>query len=243
MPPKPLSARRAGKARRTAVTLVSIVVLACVSLVLLARFVLLSVPASYVTQNVNLAPAVQAVHGSLRRGEAALSGGYLLSWNSRTPLWPLPHLRSDFTLTGPDSRLTGTATAGLAGFALSDTGGRAGPGLAQLVPGAWDCDMTARVDGLHFAWTWRSAGAAGRIETPAGRCTRGERSVDIPALNLALDSAGNDARARLTADGLGEIATLLLRRDRVLEAAIAPAAAQIFQVLPSGGPINLQLPF
>jgi hypothetical protein len=67
--------------------------------------------------------------------------------------------------------------------------------------------------------------------------------VDIPALNLALDSAGNDARARLTADGLGEIATLLLRRDRVLEAAIAPAAAQIFQVLPSGGPINLQLPF
>ncbi|QUJ76777.1 hypothetical protein KDD17_01555 [Sulfitobacter albidus] len=203
----------------------------------------LRVPVSLLTRNIVLPPAVVAVHGSARRGRATLTEGYTLRWGSGLALLPLPHLRTDLLLEGPDTRVDARAATGAGGITLERASGRAGPGLAAMVPGAWRCDMTAVVRDVSLAWRWRDAAAAGTISTPAGTCTRGDRRAEIPALQIALSSEGRDAVARLSQPGGAEMAHLRLRRDRVLDIHIAPSAAEVFPALPRGGPITLQLPF
>ncbi len=212
-------------------------------LLLLAGLLALRVPVSMITRNMDVPPAVVALHGSASRGRATLEGGYVLRWTSGAHLFPFPHLRSDLTLEGPDTRLGGRASAGLTGLSLHDIEGRAGPGLAQLVPGAWSCDMTARVSGVSVDWGWRTAGASGDIATPAGTCTRGTRDAAIPALALDLSTSDGDALGVLSAAGAAPMAEVRISRDRLIDIAIQPSAADVFPALPRGGPITLQLPF
>jgi len=188
-----------------------------------------------------LAPTVVDVHGSLRRGRATLLGGYQLSWESGAKLLWLPHLATEFVLEGDDTRVTGRINTGLSGLALVDAKGRAGPNLAGVIPGAWDCNMSARINDVSFRWGWRKASAAGDITTPLGSCTKNGRAQNIPALTLSLVSVGPDALVTLTSDTT--LATVLVKRTRRADIAILPASADIFPQVPRGGPINLQLPF
>jgi hypothetical protein len=218
------------------------VALTCMILVLLIGISVALMPVSLLTRNLNLAPAVVAVYGSARAGKAELAGGYQLSWTSGLRAWG-PHLSTQFVLVGSDTRITGQLRTGLLGIAAQEVSGRAGPGLAALVPGAWRCDMTAVVSDLSFGWNWRRATAAGTVNTPAGTCTKDGRQISIPPLALALATAQRDALATLTGANAAPLATVRVGRDRVLGIAIQPAAADVFPQLPRGGPINLQLPF
>ena len=212
-------------------------------LLLLVIVLALRAPVSLLTRNIDLPPAVLAMHGSLGEGRATLKGGYVMHWDSHVRILPLPHLRSDLVLEGPDTRVTGWASAGLHGLAIDDMTGRAGPGLAQLVPGAWACDMTVTVRDVSLHWGWRDAAAGGDVATPAGTCTRANRQMAIPPLTIELSQAGGDALATLYSAGDPPLARLRLQRERIIDISIEPSAADVFPALPRGGPIMLQLPF
>ena len=214
--------------------------LTCLILVSLAGLSAVMMPVTVVTRNLNLGPSVVAVYGSLREGRADLAGGYRLDWS--TGVRPF-HLATPVTLSGPDTRINATLRTGLTGIRIEDADGRAGPGLAQLVPGAWACDMTARVTDVGFAWTWTRAIATGEVATPEGLCRKDGRELAVPPLDLTFGSDGNDATASLSNGQEPPMADLRLRRDRVIDIAIRPEAAEVFPQLPRGGPINLQLPF
>jgi hypothetical protein len=209
----------------------------------LAVTVAMVIPVSLFTRNLNLEPAVTATYGSLRAGRADLAGGYQVRWNTSFNVVTLPHLATRFTLEGDDTRITGAIETGLRGIALRDAQGRAGPGLAQLVPGAWACDMMASLRDVGFVWGWRRAAAKGGITTPQGTCAKGAREISMPPLALQLRSAGRDAAAVLNGAQETQLAEIRISRGRVLGIAIEPAAAEVFPQLPRGGPIRLSLPF
>ncbi|WP_037967744.1 hypothetical protein [Sulfitobacter guttiformis] len=200
-------------------------------------------PVSLITRNTDLSPAVIAVYGSIRSGKADLKGGYQLEWHSSAGVLWLPHLRTEFVLEGADSRVTGTLRTGLRGIKARDVAGRAGPGLAQLVEGAWLCDMTARLSDVNFGWYWRSAQASGLVSTPQGTCSKDGRQITVPSLTLVLGQVERDASLVLTGAQEAALATVRVRRERRIDIEILPAAADVFPQLPRGGPINLQLPF
>lgn len=182
------------------------------------------------------------VHGSLRIGSATLLGGYRLSWQTGAKVLWLPHLATEFVLEGADTRVTGVIETGAQGIALSNASGRAGPGLAGMIPSAWACDMTARVNDVSFNWGWRSASGSGDVTTPQGSCSKEDREITLPPLALSLGDMSRDALITLTSDAT-PLATVLVRRERQLDIAIQPAAADVFPQLPRAGPIMLQLPF
>jgi hypothetical protein len=218
------------------------VTLSCGILLVLGGIGLVSAPVSLLTRNLNLTPAVTAVYGSVGQGRADLQGGYRLVWTTRTELFALPHLATDFVLEGPGTRVTGTVRSGVREIALQGAAGRAGPGLTQLVPGAWECSMAARVTDVSFLWGWRRVAASGDIQTPEGLCRKAGREITVPPLSLVLSGAGREALIVLSS-AQTPLATLTVRRERRLGIAIAPAAADIFEQLPRGGPLTLELPF
>lgn len=197
-------------------------------------------PVTLITRNLNLDPAVVAVYGSLREGRADLREGYRIDWKTELHLL---RLESPLIVSGPDTRIEGRLRTGLSGISVAGLTGRAGPGLANLVPGAWECDMAARVNEVGFGWTWTSASASGDITTPAGSCSKDGRDLSIPPLNLLFGSEGKDAVATLSKGQEPPMVDLRLRRERVLDITIHPEAAEVFPQLPSSGPINLTVPF
>lgn len=197
-------------------------------------------PVTLITRNLNLDPAIVAVYGSLREGRADLREGYRIDW--RTELHLL-RLESPLIVSGPDTRMEGRLRTGLTGISLAGLNGRAGPGLATLIPGAWECDMAARVNEVGFAWTWTYASASGGMTTPAGTCSKDGRDLTIPPLNLLFRSEGKDAGATLRTGQDLPMVDLRLRRERVLDITIQAEAAEVFPQLPSSGPINLTVPF
>lgn len=197
-------------------------------------------PVTLITRNLNLDPAVVAVYGSLREGRADLREGYRIDWKTELHLL---RLESPLIVSGPDTRIEGRLRTGLSGISLAGLNGRAGPGLTKLVPGAWKCDMAARVNDVGFAWTWTYASASGDFTTPAGTCSKDGRDLTIPPLNLLFGSEGKDAVATLSTGQEPSMVDLRLRRERVLDIVIHPEAAEVFPQLPSSGPINLTVPF
>ncbi len=244
MPQKDLTTRggATGRLRGLRFGLVLAAVTCCI-LFLMIGLIFVVAPISIVTRNTNLAPTVIDIHGSLRRGRATLSGGYVLSWKTAASVLWVPHLDTRYVLEGNDTRITGALTTGPRGLVLHDTQGRAGPGLAGLIEGAWACDMTARVTDVSFSWGWRSAAASGGLSTPEGSCSKSGQTVNVPPLVMTLGSAGRDAVIALSANDAPPMATVNIRRQRVLDILIQPTASKVFPQLPSSGPITLQLPF
>ena len=197
-------------------------------------------PVTLITRNLNLDPAVVAVYGSLREGRADLREGYRIDWKTELHLL---RLESPLIVSGPDTRIEGRLRTGLSGISLAGLNGRAGPGLAKLVPGAWKCDMAARVNEVAFAWTWTDASASGDFTMPAGTCSKAGRDLAIPPMNLLFGSEGKDAIATLSTGQEPPMINVRLRRERVFDIAIRPEAAEVFPQLPRSGPINLTVPF
>lgn len=208
-------------------------------LVSLAGLAVMMMPVSLLMRNLNV-PAVETVFGSLRQGRADLQGDYRLEWHS-APGWG--HIETPFTLSGADTRVTGIARLGLTGLRLEEVNGRAGPQLARWVPGAWRCNMTARLSDVGFAWGWRSAHAEGQVTTPEGSCAKGQRNIDVPPLALDLRSDTPNAVALLRRQDAPPMAMAIIRRDRIVDLRIEPDAADVFPALPRGGPTSLQFPF
>ncbi|MDF1727663.1 MAG: hypothetical protein P1U53_07935 [Sulfitobacter sp.] len=217
--------------------------LTSVILLVLMGTLALRAPLSFLTRNMEVPPAVVALHGSGKAGQALLQGGYSVRWESGWRWALLPHLRTELVLEGADTRVSGWLESGPQGLALKGLEGRAGPGLAKLVPGAWDCPMTASLSDISFRWGWRRITAAGQITVPQGTCTRNGREAEIPPLRADLSHADGAAKIVLSAVQGAELAQARISRERVIDLTIQPAAADIFPALPRSGPIALQLPF
>lgn len=197
-------------------------------------------PVTLITRNLNLDPAVVAVYGSLREGRADLREGYRIDWKTELHLL---RLESPLIVSGQDTRIEGLLLTGLSGVSLAGLNGRAGPGLAKLVPGSWECDMAARVNEVGFGWTWTYASATGDVITPSGTCKKDGRDLTIPPLNMLFGSEGRDAIATLSTGQEPPMVDMRLRRERVLDITIRPKAAEVFPQLPSRSPLNLTIPF
>jgi hypothetical protein len=214
--------------------------LTCLILVSLAGLCVVMMPVTVLTSNLNLGPSVIAAYGSLREGRADLAGEYRLDWTTSLHAF---HLATPIILTGPDTRFDATLRTGLDGIRLEGANGRAGPGLAQLVPVAWNCDITAHVADVGFVWTWSHASASGEVTTPLGTCRKDGRNIELPPLTLDFGAEGKNAVVSLRTGEASPMADLRIGRDRVIDITIWPEAAEAFLQFPPGGPIRLQMPF
>ena len=199
-------------------------------------------PVSLTASSITGLAQVRTVYGSLRHGQADLAGGYVVTWRTRPALRPWPGLAGTVALAGDDTRLGGSLALFPDRLGLSALSGRAGPGLAGLVPGAWRCDASVRVDGVALAWRLRRVTAGGGASLPATTCAKGEARIDLPPLDLALTTEDRAGVARLSGGGT-PLATATLRRERRVDIDIRPEASRVFPALPAGGPLALSVPF
>ena len=119
---------RPGRLRRAAHWTWKVVGLASFAALAYAVSLVMTVPATVVTEFMALPPQVTALYGSVWHGRASLDGGYSLSWEARPASLLTGRFASDVELRGPDTLVTGRATAGPMALALRDLTGRAGPG-------------------------------------------------------------------------------------------------------------------
>ncbi len=219
------------------------VLIACVTFAVLTGAVLLYAPLSIVTRSLDLPPQVEAVYGTLLKGRADLAGGYVLSWDNAPSLAPWPGLGGALLLEGEDTRLTGDLRAFPTEMGVQKLDGRAGPGLATLIPGAYECAMSARISGVTLLWSGNAAQALGAVTLPAGECRRAARVVSVPTLNLELATRGSDAVAVLTDGDATRLASATVTGEMRAEVRVEPALARFVPALPKGGPITLQYQF
>ncbi|WP_152461439.1 hypothetical protein [Roseivivax sp. THAF30] len=217
--------------------------IACVGLGALGGALLYLAPMTILTRSLDLPPQVHAVYGTLRMGGADLPQGYTLTWSTRPGLRPWPGFGGTLRLEGSDTRLVGDLRLYPREIGIAAVSGRAGPGLAQLVPGAWRCGMTARVDEVTLLKAGGATRADGRVTLPAGTCAKGARDVELPEQNLIFSTEDNTAAGRLDAGGDRPLAYFQIDGAGRAILSILEAAADIYPALPKNGPLTLEYSF
>ncbi|SHF96800.1 hypothetical protein SAMN05444339_1303 [Loktanella atrilutea] len=232
---------RGSTLRRVSTGLALTLVIALIYMVALGA----TMPASALRHFVSIPPQITALNGTLRHGRAEVKGGYALTWDHRTADLLVLRARADTVLTGADTQLTGSLRASPLSVSLDDLAGRAGPGLLKLMPGlAVDsCTTRAVVDGVGASLSRGAAAAQGRITVDSGTCIETNGRVNpVPPLDIALDTVGLDARARVTTAGT-PLAEVVVAGDRRLILTLQPAGSALIPGLPTGAPIMLDMPF
>ncbi|MCE0507390.1 hypothetical protein LR948_18720 [Roseivivax sp. GX 12232] len=200
-------------------------------------------PVTILTSSRDLPPQVEALYGSLREGRAVLSSGHQLSWRTRPGLGPWPGFLGEIRLEGGRTEIAGRLRLHWRRLGVEGLSGRAGPGLAALVPGAWSCERAADLSGVTLLWQGGAPRAGGGLDLPAGRCTKGGSEIALPDQRLDFGTGDKSARARLRAGELGEIASLEVTAARRAHLRISPEAGRVYPVLPRGAPIALDYDF
>lgn len=206
---------------------------------------IVTLPASAVKEFATLPPQVTGLYGSIWHGRAALDGGYSLDWDVRSRSILTVRAVADWTLEGPDTQMSGTATVSPWSMRVNDVTGRAGSGLLDLMPAApmKNCTSRAVVDVTTLAWDGNAARAAGVIQIDAGSCEDLlGRDTAVPQMTLDLTTQGIDARAILS-DRDGTLAQVTVSGDQRLILRIEPEGATLIPGMPTGGPLIIEYPF
>lgn len=210
---------------------------------------LVTMPATVAASLVALPPQVEGLSGGLWAGRAALAGGHALEWRlSARDLWR-GRLTAEATLEGPDTVLDGDLAASPFGVEATGWTGRAGPSLLALGPRliVEGCTSRAVVDVGRLAWSRSGAAAAeGTVAIAGGTCAlrRGGGALEVPAMTLALSTAGADAQATLTRDEDGAaLASLGVTGDRRLLLRVEPEGAALVPGMPASAATELEYPF
>lgn len=236
---------REGRLWRAARNGVALIVLSCFTALVFVIALAVTMPASALRRVINLPPQITDLRGTVWHGNATLTDGYALQWDSHFSALILARISADVTLTGADTQLTGTISVSPWTTSLRDLTGRAGPGLLALAPGVpvERCTSRAIVDVAGARLGRGQAAVNGQIDIEAGQCLDfAGNEVAVPALSVALHSTGNDAVADLT-DAQTALAQVTVAGDRRLIIRIEPAGAELIPGLPSSGPIILEYPF
>ena len=203
-------------------------------------------PATALAKLIVLPPQIERLSGSLWQGDAALTGGYTLHWDTRLGGLVLGRLGADVTLIGADTLLAGQLRASPRQMSLRDVAGRAGPGLLELAPNlaVTGCTSRAVVDVPLLALGRSAAAADGTVTLDAGACTTFDGTdVAVPSLTLTLTTQGPDAVADLTDAAATPLAQITVAGDHRLILRLDPAGAMLIPGLPTSGPIILEYPF
>lgn len=206
---------------------------------------LVTLPATVVTEFVTLPPQVTGVYGSLWRGRAQLLGGNTLEWTTDPKGLIFLRVQMVVTLQGPDTQLTGNASLTPWEISVQDLSGRAGSGLLHLVPDipVDSCSARAVVDIRSLIMTRDTASADGRVSIEAGICIDAfDRRHTVPQMDLDLLTQDRDAVAILT-DGGGQLARFTIAGNRRFILRIEAEGAKLIKGLPTSGPIILEYPF
>jgi hypothetical protein len=206
---------------------------------------LITLPATIVTEFVTLPPQITGLYGSLWRGRAQLSGGNTLEWTTDPRGLILLQVRADITLNGPDTHLSGSVTLTPWAVGVEDLTGRAGAGLLQLVPDILvkSCSARAFVDIRSLRLSRGAASADGLISIDAGVCIDAfGRRQTVPEMDLGFLTQDQDAVAVLTHRD-EQFAHFTVAGDRKFTLRIEPEGATLIPGLPTSGPIILEYPF
>lgn len=203
-----------------------------------------TMPAQSLTRLVDLPPQVRGLDGHLRAGGARLAGGYRLDWTLRPEALLGGRIVVTTRLNGADTELTGEMKASSGHVTVRDVRGRAGAGLLRLVPTAdLVCDSHAALNVDIFHLGGGRADAAGRIDIAKGTCSAGGQSVPLPALRVALSSAGDDALAEAESEAGVRVGSLRITGDRRSILRIEPDGAVMIPGMPSSAATILEVPF
>lgn len=226
--------------------------LAALALVSYAVALAATAPARTLAWLLELPPQVRQLSGTVWQGEAVLSGGLVASWTV-DPWASLPALAVDLAwrLDGPDTRLAGAASIGMAGAGVSGVEGVAGWSLVRAaLPGlAVACDPTARV---RLDRAGADAGrlvAVGEIVSAPGVCrdpavTPPVAPVAVPALRGRIETAADGIRLEVERrDGPAErLAEILLTPDGRMVVTILPAGARLVPGMPASAATVVEMP-
>lgn len=206
---------------------------------------LVTLPATVITEFVTLPAQVTGLYGSIWRGRANMIGGYTFDWEAQPGALVLGRFSIAVDVQGADTQLNGRLFATPWSVAAQEITGRAGPGLIQLIPTIpiETCNSRAVVD-ISEVRVWRNAARAeGALAIDAGSCVDLQgRTQTVPEMSVDLLSQGNDALAILT-DRDGQLARLTLSGDRRIILRIEPEGATLVPGLPTSGPIILEYGF
>ncbi|WP_156679473.1 hypothetical protein [Sphingomonas profundi] len=180
---------------------------------------LATLPASLV---VPAGAPVEAIGGTVWRGDVALPGGNRVAW-AWAPLRSLGRLgfAVDLAVTGPRTALGGRALLRPGAVQLDNVAGRAdGALLAAALPGLpFSCDLALAVDVPHAAIGGEAPAFLGRVRGDPGTCRpkAGGAATATPALIATGRQEGADARITVSPQGQ--------TRTRFVEVLLAPGGA------------------
>lgn len=184
------------------------------------------------------------MEGYLRDGRARLEDGYMLGWTLRPGELLRLRVAVDVALAGPDTAVDGRATLSPVHLTLTDTVGRAGPGLLRLAPGLrLDCDNSASLDVRSFDLSRSLVRAAGGVDIAAGTCRVNGVEVPLPAIRIVLEEDGDAARAVARTEDGAVLASLRVTPGRRAMLRVEPAGAVLVPGMPSSAPTMLDIPF
>ena len=231
--------------RRIVKRALGFVALACLTALIYLGALVATMSANALHDFATIPPQVTALYGTIWHGRAELTGGYALDWNNRPAELILLRGTAEAVLQGNDTQLRGTLRITPWSVSVHDLTGRAGAGLLRLVPGVLvkSCTTRAVVDvpELALARTW--AAARGQIDIDAGTCTETNGRINpVPAMTLALGTAGNDATAVLRATDV-TLAEITVAGDHRLIVTVQPEGSALVPGLPTGAPIMIEYPF
>jgi len=245
---------RGPSAASRALRLLAVAIVAALAYVL---FLIVTAPASVVGRILPDVPEDTVFAGSIWHGSARFGNTARVGWDfdaaaSRAALAPVFAVE----VTGPDTRLTGWASAGPmprpTGVTLRDVRGRAGWSLAMAaVPDLTiRCTPIATVDLAAVTLRQdRTVHAEGTLRSPAGTCRNLARPdmppVAVPPLvAIARTDAAGAAQAVLATRDAPDVTLAEARLDdrAVLTLTVRPEGARMVPGLPTAFPIVVEMP-
>ena len=168
----------------------------------------------------------------------------MLGWSLRSAELARLRIAADVALAGPDSAVDGIARLTPSRWALSDLGGRAGPGLLRLAPGlGLDCDSRASVAVPMIEWSRAAVRADGAIDVAAGTCRANGREAPLPETRIVIEEDGDTARAVARAEDGTVLGSLRVTPSRRATLRVEPAGASLVPGMPRGAATTLEFPF
>lgn len=213
-------------------------------------FLVATLPARALRHVAELPPQIVHLSGTAWNGAAMTRGGFAAGWTI-DPWASVLELAviADWTLAGPDTRLSGRARIGPGRYRLEGVSGVAGwPLVAAALSGLpFACDPNARVELERLEVDPAGFDAAGRLSTGAGVCREPPPSgapVAVPALVGQLRSVQGGVHLGVAARERPEIALgeLLVHAEGRLIVTVHPAGAALVPGMPSSGASIVEIP-
>lgn len=204
-------------------------------------------PAAVIARAVDLPPAIVGLTGTVWQGQAAVDGGSVVGWsvNAAGSLQSRA-IAADWTVTGPDTRLSGEIIGSTGRIEIADVSGVVGWSLISAVVADLpvQCDLTARVGIARAALGPGDVSGSGTATTPPMTCrTENGGDVAIPALSSVMAPIEGGVRIEISAREGGErLGSVDLLAKGWMALTLEPAGARLIPGMPSSAATVVEMP-